>query len=54
MHAATVTVGGAIAPGTAFDPDVIAEHYWRLHAQPADQWETEVLFDGEPVEAGAG
>ncbi len=46
VHAATVTVAGGIAPGTAFDPDVIAEQYWRLHAQPKDGWETEVLFSG--------
>ena len=42
VHAASVTVGGAVAPGTAYDPDDIAEHYWRLHTQPRDQWEYEV------------
>lgn len=31
VRAATVTVCGPVAPGTAFDPDEIAEHYWRLH-----------------------
>ena len=49
VHAATVTVGGGIAPGGDFDPDVIAEHYWRLHTQPKPEWETEVLFSGEPA-----
>ncbi|TCO24743.1 NADP-dependent 3-hydroxy acid dehydrogenase YdfG [Kribbella steppae] len=44
VHAASVTVGGAVAPGTAYDPDDIAEHYWRLHAQPRDQWEHERSF----------
>jgi NAD(P)-dependent dehydrogenase (short-subunit alcohol dehydrogenase family) len=34
VHVATVTVAGAVAPGTAFDPDDIAEEYWRLHARP--------------------
>jgi NAD(P)-dependent dehydrogenase (short-subunit alcohol dehydrogenase family) len=48
VHVATVTVGGTVAPGTAFDPDDIAEHYWRLHAQPASSWEREVLYDGRP------
>ena len=38
LHIATVTIGGAIAPGTAFDPDDIAEQYWRLHAQPVGVW----------------
>ncbi|SDM54547.1 SDR family NAD(P)-dependent oxidoreductase [Allokutzneria albata] len=46
VHVASVTVDGPVAPGTAFDPDVIAEHYWRLHTQPAGQWEREVLFTG--------
>jgi NAD(P)-dependent dehydrogenase (short-subunit alcohol dehydrogenase family) len=51
VHVATVTVGGAVAPGTAFDPDDIAEHYWRLHAQPRDKWEHEVVYAGTVVRA---
>lgn len=47
VHVATVTVGGAVAPDTAFDPDRIAEHYWRLHRQPHHEWEHHVLFAGE-------
>ncbi|TDP91081.1 SDR family NAD(P)-dependent oxidoreductase [Labedaea rhizosphaerae] len=43
VHVATVTVRGAVAPGTDYDPDDIAEHYWRLHAQPAGAWEFEVV-----------
>jgi NADP-dependent 3-hydroxy acid dehydrogenase YdfG len=46
VHVATVTVAGAIAPGTSYDPDLIAEHYWRLHRQEPDAWETEHLYDG--------
>jgi NAD(P)-dependent dehydrogenase (short-subunit alcohol dehydrogenase family) len=46
VHVATVTIGGAVAPGTAFDPDDIAEHYWRLHAQPVDAWERAVFYTG--------
>lgn len=42
VHVASVTVGGAVAPGSAYDPDDIAEHYWRLHTQPAASWEREV------------
>ncbi len=48
VHVATVTVGGVVAPGTEFDPDDIAEHYWRLHAQSAGSWEREVVHDGQP------
>jgi NAD(P)-dependent dehydrogenase (short-subunit alcohol dehydrogenase family) len=46
VHVATVTVGGAVAPDSAFDPDGIAEHYWRLHSQPSESWEREVLLAG--------
>ena len=46
IHVATVTVAGAVAPGTAFDPDAIAEHYWRLHTQARENWEREVLYTG--------
>jgi NAD(P)-dependent dehydrogenase (short-subunit alcohol dehydrogenase family) len=46
IHVATVTVAGPVAPGTAFDPDDIAEHYWRLHTQPPDRWESEIVHTG--------
>ncbi|MFI9597026.1 SDR family NAD(P)-dependent oxidoreductase [Nonomuraea sp. NPDC052265] len=46
VHVASVTVAGVVAPGTGFDPDDIAEHYWRLHTQPRDQWEHEVQHLG--------
>jgi NAD(P)-dependent dehydrogenase (short-subunit alcohol dehydrogenase family) len=46
IHVATVTVGGAVAPGSQFDPDLIAEEYWRLHAQRPEAWEHEVAFTG--------
>lgn len=50
VHVATVTVCGPVAPGTAYDPDDIAEHYWRLHTQPAGEWEHEVRH-GDPADA---
>ena len=43
LHVATVTIAGAVAPGSEFDPDEIAEHYWRLHTQPPEAWEHEVI-----------
>jgi short-subunit dehydrogenase len=43
VHVATVTVGGAVAPGGPYDPDLIAGHYWRLHTQPPQAWEHEVV-----------
>ncbi len=42
VHVASVTVGGPVAPGGDYDPDAIAEHYWRLHTQPRPEWEREV------------
>lgn len=48
LHVATVTVAGAVAPGGPYDPDEIAEQYWRLHQQPAGGWEREVLYSGRP------
>lgn len=53
LHVATVTVCGTVAPGTAFDPDDIAEHYWRLHSQPADAWEREVVYTGHESRSAA-
>jgi NAD(P)-dependent dehydrogenase (short-subunit alcohol dehydrogenase family) len=46
VHVASVTVAGPVAPGTGFDPDDIAEHYWRLHTQPRHQWAREALHAG--------
>lgn len=46
IHVATVTVAGVVAPGTAFDPDNIAEHYWRLHTQPFGAWDTQYVYGG--------
>lgn len=46
VHVASVTVDGRVAPGTAFDPDDIAERYWALHTQPRGQWQREVSYPG--------
>ncbi|MFD8688352.1 SDR family NAD(P)-dependent oxidoreductase [Streptomyces sp. NPDC059651] len=49
VHVASVTVDGPVVPGTAFDPDRIAEHYWRLHTQPRHAWQQEIVHDGLPA-----
>ena len=46
VHAAGVTVVGVVAPGTALDPDRIAEHYWQLHTEPRDGWSVDRVVDG--------
>lgn len=45
IHAATVTVCGRVQRGTALDPDLIAEAFWKLHTQPRGSWQTEVVFE---------
>jgi short-subunit dehydrogenase len=44
VHVTTVTIRGVLKPGTFFDPDRVAEHYWRLHAAPASEWEPEFVL----------
>jgi NAD(P)-dependent dehydrogenase (short-subunit alcohol dehydrogenase family) len=46
IHAGTVTIAGAVAPGTAFDPARIAEAFWGLHADPASAFRPEIIFRG--------
>ena len=46
IHAATVTICGMIQPGTAFDPEKLAEHFWQLHAQPKGAFEVERVIKG--------
>jgi len=44
IHVGTVTVCGYVQEGTHFSPELIAEQMWRLHSQPADQFETEIVY----------
>lgn len=44
IHVATITICGAVQPGTKFDPDLIAAEFWRLYCQPKESWETEVVL----------
>lgn len=44
VHVATVTVAGFVKAGTRFDPELIAEQFWRLHAQEPGAWEREVVY----------
>ncbi len=46
IHAATVTIAGAVKPGTDFDPDNIAELFWTAHTDAKDAWQTEYRFTG--------
>ena len=44
VHITTVTIRGMLKVGTAFDPELIAEHYWRLHRQGRAEWEPEFVL----------
>jgi NAD(P)-dependent dehydrogenase (short-subunit alcohol dehydrogenase family) len=46
IHAATITIAGAVKPGTDFDPDRIAELFWTAHTDSKDAWQTEYRFTG--------
>jgi short-subunit dehydrogenase len=50
VHVAGVTIGGAVVPGGALDPDRIAETYWALHTQPESEWTAETTLDGPQVD----
>jgi len=49
IHAGTVTVTGQIAPGTAFDPGAIADAFWAMHADPPENFRSEIIFTGAAV-----
>jgi NAD(P)-dependent dehydrogenase (short-subunit alcohol dehydrogenase family) len=44
VHAASVTIGGGVAPGSSWDPDDLANHYWRLHRQDPAEWIHELVI----------
>jgi short-subunit dehydrogenase len=46
IRVATLTIAGRIAPGSAFDPDRIAERYWDV-VQTDGPWQAEFRFTGE-------
>jgi short-subunit dehydrogenase len=46
IRVATLTIAGRIAPGTAFDPERIAERYWDV-VQTDGPWQAEFRFTGE-------
>lgn len=47
LQVGLVTIAGQVAPGTAFDPDKIAQRFVAHARQHADAWVTETVFDGK-------
>jgi NAD(P)-dependent dehydrogenase (short-subunit alcohol dehydrogenase family) len=50
VHAASITIAGQVAPGTAFDPEHIAELFWAAYTHGPDEWLAEYRF--EPTSPG--
>ncbi len=46
IHAGTVTIAGQIKAGTAFDPARVAEAFWDLHSDTAENFRAELIFGG--------
>jgi NAD(P)-dependent dehydrogenase (short-subunit alcohol dehydrogenase family) len=46
IRAASVTVRGTLAPGTAFSPDRVAEAIYVAATSPEEGWRAEVPYDG--------
>jgi short-subunit dehydrogenase len=43
VHIAVLTIGTGIAPGSK-SAEAVGEAFWRLHAQPRDQWVWEASY----------
>jgi short-subunit dehydrogenase len=54
VHAASITIVGQVAPGTALDPDNIAELFWTAHTSGKDAWQTEYRFEGAETRSTTG
>jgi len=47
VHVSVIAVCGIVAPGGPFDPDRIAEEYWRLATEPKGLEDRELIFQPE-------
>ena len=46
VRVASITIAGQVAPGTAFDPEKIAQTFWTV-VQSDDAWQAEFRFEGK-------
>lgn len=44
IHAATVTINGFVKPGTKWDPEFIAEAFYKLYEQKQGEFEREMII----------
>ncbi|WP_091445330.1 hypothetical protein [Geodermatophilus poikilotrophus] len=52
VHAVSTRISGAIAPGTALDPDLITDTYWDQYNRPSGEWTDEIVIAGEWATGG--
>lgn len=45
IHVGTVTINGMVKKGSKFDPDKIADEFWKMHKQSKKDWQTEIVFE---------
>ncbi len=46
VYAATVTIMGALARDTVFDPELIADTFYEVAQRPSDEWLAEIRYTG--------
>ncbi|WP_010138690.1 SDR family NAD(P)-dependent oxidoreductase [Oceanicola sp. S124] len=44
VQVAVVAIHGTMAPGTPYDPDLVAEHYLSLHRRPRPDWTVDAHY----------
>jgi len=52
IHVCTVAIHGTMQAGTPYDHDLVADAYWKLHRQPAAEWEAEYHFRADAGDGG--
>jgi len=44
IHVAVIAICGIVKPGGLFEPDQIADEYWRLHSETKSSWRRELIY----------
>ncbi|MBI1773974.1 MAG: SDR family NAD(P)-dependent oxidoreductase [Proteobacteria bacterium] len=44
IHVVTIAIHGTMQAGTPYDPNLVADAYWRLYQQPRQEWQPEFHF----------
>lgn len=50
VQVSTVAIHGTMAKGTAYDHDLVADAYWRLHRRPPAEWEPDFHFKADAAD----